>query len=99
MIIQYAVGARWRFSGPQCHNVSDFQNRGVLMSQKRSLSRRGFAAVLGATGVAAAQQQPPAQQPAAPPNPNTSLQPQQRRQGTLEEVPPFKEPIQFARKD
>src|SRR5215471_12212683 len=64
------------------------------MSEKTSLSRRGFGALLGATGVAAAQQQP-----AAPPNPNTSLQPQQRRNGTLDEVPPFKDPIQFTRKD
>src|SRR5437879_1665500 len=54
------------------------------MPEKSSLSRRGFAAVLGATGVAAAQQQPA---------------PQQRRQGTLDEVPPFKDPIQFARHD
>ena len=57
-------------------------------------TRRSFAAILGATGVAAAQQQP-----APPPNPNTSLQPQQRRQGTMDEVPPFKEPLQFTRKD
>jgi DUF1680 family protein len=57
------------------------------------VSRRSFAALLGATGVAAAQQQP-----APPPNPNTSLQPQ-RRQGTLDEVPPFRDPIQFTRRD
>ena len=61
--------------------------------EKTPLSRRSFAALLGASGVAAAQQQP-----APPPNPNTSLQPQ-RRQGTLDEVAPFKDPIQFTRKD
>jgi DUF1680 family protein len=61
--------------------------------EKSPLSRRSFAALLGASGVAAAQQQP-----APPPNPNTSLQPQ-RRQGTLDEVAPFKDPIQFTRKD
>jgi DUF1680 family protein len=60
---------------------------------EKSLSRRSFATLLGVTGVAAAQQQP-----APPPNPNTSLQPQ-RRQGTLDEVAPFKDPIQFTRKD
>jgi hypothetical protein len=64
------------------------------MDRSSNITRRGFAAILGATGAAAAQQQP-----AGPPNPNTSLQPQQPRQGTLEEVPPFKAPIQFARKD
>src|SRR5215470_17230059 len=63
------------------------------MSEKTSLSRRGFTALLGATGIAAAQQQP-----APPPNPNTSLQPQ-RRQSTLDEVPPFRDPIQFTRRD
>jgi DUF1680 family protein len=63
------------------------------MSENTSLTRRGFAALIGATGVAAAQQPP------APPNPNTSLQPQQRRQGTMDEVAPFKDPLEFTRKD
>ena len=61
------------------------------MAQTENLSRRGFAAIVAGAGTLAAQQ------PAAPPNPNTSLQPQERRQGTLEEVPPFQDPIQFTR--
>ena len=55
------------------------------------LTRRAFAAV-AAAGIAAAQQQP-----AGSPNPNTSLQPQ-RRQGTLDPVPPFDGPIEFSSK-
>jgi DUF1680 family protein len=64
------------------------------VDQQSHVSRRSFAALVAGAGALAAQQQP-----AGPPNPNTSLQPQQRRQGTLDEVPPFKDPIQFTRKD
>ncbi len=66
------------------------------MNEKPILSRRNFAALIAATPLAAT---PLAaqQQPAGPPNPNTSLQPQQRRQGTADGVQPFKE-IQFTRK-
>jgi DUF1680 family protein len=62
--------------------------------EQKKVSRRSFTALVAGAGTLAAQQQP-----AAPPNPDTSLQTQQRRQGTLDEVPPFKDPIQFARKD
>jgi DUF1680 family protein len=59
---------------------------------KQKLNRRTFAAIVAATGAASAQQQP-----AEPPNPNTSLNPP-RRQGTMDDVPPFQE-IHFSRKD
>src|SRR5712671_4917666 len=62
------------------------------MKDQHSLSRRGFAAIVAGTSVAAAQQQP-----AGAPNPDTSLNPP-KRVGTLEDTPPFKD-IQFARKD
>src|ERR1035437_800777 len=63
----------------------------------KDLNRRGFAAVLAASGVAApallAQQSTPANPAAAPP------QPPQRRSGPPPEVPPFQAPIEFTRKD
>src|ERR1039457_140449 len=65
-----------------------------------SLSRRNFAALIAATPVAANAIQ--AQQaPAGAPNPNTSLPPapQPNRQGTVNGVLPFKDPIQFTRQD
>ena len=69
------------------------------MNQKPSLSRRNFAAWIAATPVAASALQAP-QPPAGPPNPNTSLQPPpQNRQGTVNGILPFKDPIQFTRKD
>ncbi len=56
------------------------------------LSRRNFAALITATALEAQQQ------PATPPNPDTSLQPpQQKRQGTVDGILPFKE-IEFSRK-
>jgi len=60
------------------------------------LSRRHFAATLAASPIAPllAQQQPPAQ-PAAAPNPNTSAP----RRGPAPEIPPFQEPLSFARAD
>jgi DUF1680 family protein len=58
-----------------------------------SLSRRNFAALLAATALEAQQQ------PAGAPNPNTSLQAEPKRQGTVDGVLPFKDPIQFTRKD
>jgi len=60
----------------------------------QNVSGRTFATIVAGAGTLAAQQQP-----AAAPNPDTSLQPQQRRQGTLDEVPPFKDPVQFMRHD
>jgi hypothetical protein len=65
-----------------------------------SLSRRNFAALIAATPVAAnaiQAQQPPA----GAPNPNTSLPPapQPNRQGTVNGILPFKDPLQFTRKD
>jgi uncharacterized protein len=64
--------------------------------QDGSLSRRGFGAILAASGVAAAQQQP---QTAAP-TPNTSVQQQQqRRREPRPEVEPFTAPIEFTRHD
>jgi uncharacterized protein len=60
------------------------------VNDKTSLSRRGFAGLIAASPLVAQQQ------PAAPPNPNTSLQPQQKRQGTVDGIQPFKE-IQFTR--
>ena len=68
------------------------------MNQKSSFSRRKFAAWLAATPVAATAleaQQPPAAAPTA----NTSPQPPQNRQGTANGILPFKDPIQFTRKD
>src|ERR1035438_9612665 len=65
-----------------------------------SLSRRNFAALIAATPVAANAIQ--AQQaPAGAPNPNTSLPPapQPNRQGTVNGILPFKDPLQFTRKD
>src|ERR1035441_3841306 len=65
-----------------------------------SLSRRKFAALIAATPVAANAIQ--AQQPAAGvPNPSTNLPPapQPNRQGTVNGILPFKDPIQFTRKD
>ena len=68
------------------------------MNPKPSLSRRKFAGLLAATPAAATALQ--AQQPpAGAPNPNTSLQPEQKRQGTVDGILPFKDPIQFQRKD
>lgn len=62
------------------------------MNDKSSLSRRSFAGLIAAGGIAAQQQ------PAGAPNPNTSAQPpQQMRQGTIDGILPFKE-IQFTRK-
>ena len=61
---------------------------------RTDLSRRAFAGLVAGTGIAAAQQQTPA----AAPHPNTSLQPQ-RRQGTMDTVPPFQGEIGFQRKD
>jgi DUF1680 family protein len=63
----------------------------TIVNHKPSISRRNFAALIAATPLAAQQQ------PAPPPNPNTSLQPQQKRQGTIDGILPFKE-IQFTRK-
>src|SRR5579864_6931306 len=54
------------------------------------VSRRHFAAALAATPALLAQQQP-----AAPPNPNTGTQ----RRGTMPEVPPFQDPLVFARRE
>src|SRR6516225_9678630 len=55
------------------------------------LSRRNFAAFVAASALDAQQQ------PATPPNPDTSaLPPQQKRQGTIDGILPFKE-IQFTR--
>src|SRR5664279_2924411 len=63
----------------------------------KDLNRRGFAAVLAASGVAApallAQQSTPANPAAAPPQAST------RRSGPRPEVPPFQAPIEFTRKD
>ena len=67
------------------------------MNQKPCLSRRNFAAWIAAPVAAGALQAQ--QQPAAPPNPNTSLQPQQNRAGTVNGILPFKDPLQFTRQD
>src|ERR1035438_1898478 len=74
--------------------------RVIAVNQMPSLSRRNFAALIAATPVAAnaiQAQQPPA----GAPNPNTSLPPapQPNRQGTLNGILPFKDPLQFTRKD
>ena len=61
--------------------------------KQRNLSRRSFGAMVAGAGALAAQQTTtPAPQPPGNPNPG-------RRNGTLDEVPPFKDPIRFARKD
>jgi uncharacterized protein len=67
------------------------------MDQRHSLSRRKFAALLTAAPVATAALEAQ-QQPAGPPNPNTALQPE-KRQGTVDGILPFKDPLQFTRKD
>src|SRR5664279_3179246 len=68
------------------------------MNQKPPFSRRAFAAWLAATPVAAGAFQ--AQQPpAAAPNPNTSAPSPQKRQGTVDGILPFQDPIRFTRKD
>ena len=79
--------------------------------KSKALSRRGFGAVLAASGAAvpaalaapATPQQSPAQQtppPAGAPSPNTSAQLQQpQRRGGQAEIPPFQAPIEFTRKD
>ena len=59
------------------------------------LSRRKFAGLLAATPAAAKAQQAPA----GAPNANTSLQPEPKREGTVDGILPFKDPIQFQRKD
>jgi DUF1680 family protein len=64
------------------------------------VTRRSFAAVVAAAGAAAptllAQQTTqPATPPTAAPNPNTN----QQRRGTLPEIPPFQEPLVFAKKE
>src|SRR5215472_156521 len=65
------------------------------MSQDRSISRRGFGAILAASGVAAAQPQT-----TTAPTPNTAVQQQQqRRREPRPEVAPFAEPIEFTRQD
>jgi DUF1680 family protein len=68
------------------------------VNSKPSLSRRNFAALLAAAPAASAAREAQ-QQPAAAPNPNTSLQPEQKRQGTIDGILPFKDPLQFTRKD
>ena len=67
-----------------------------MKHKNQNFSRRGFAAIVAGSSVAAAQQQA-TQQPAGAPNPDTSLNPP-KRGGTLDDTPPFKE-IQFTRKD
>src|ERR1035438_438970 len=68
------------------------------MNQKPSFSRRTFAAWVAAAPVTASafQAQPP---PAAAPNPSTSVPSPQKRQGTVDGILPFQDPIQFTRKD
>ncbi len=68
------------------------------MNQRPSLSRRSFGALIASAPVVATTLEAQ-QQPAGAPNPNTSLQPQQKRQGTVDGILPFKDPIQFTRKD
>jgi DUF1680 family protein len=63
-----------------------------------SLSRRKFAGLLAAAP-AAGNALHAQQAPAGAPNPNTSLPPEQKRQGTVDGILPFKDPIQFQRKD
>jgi uncharacterized protein len=55
------------------------------------LTRRKFAAVAAAAPAAFGQ----TQQPASPPNPNTSTQ----RRGTIPEIPPFQEALEFTRRE
>src|ERR1035438_4868238 len=59
------------------------------VDQKPSLSRRKFAAWIAAAPIAAAQQ----------PSPNTSVPPPQKRQGTVDGILPFQDPVRFTRKD
>jgi DUF1680 family protein len=59
------------------------------------VSRRNFAAAMAGAGAVKALG---AQQPAGAPNPNTSLQAQQKRQGTVDGIQPFQQ-IEFTRKD
>jgi len=65
-----------------------------MSKQKTSITRRGFGAVLTASGIAAAEQQTTA------PTPNTAVQQQQqRRREPRPEVEPFAGPIEFSRQD
>ena len=67
-----------------------------MNQQKRSITRRGFGAVLAASGVAAAQQQTQTSTPA----PNTAIQQERRRRREPRpEVEPFAGPIEFTRQD
>ena len=81
-----------------------------MKNEKSKLNRRRFAGILAGTGaiapaLLAQERTPPAgARPAPPPqnepvqgapNPNTS----QQRRGTMDEVPPFKEPLTFTRSD
>ena len=59
------------------------------------LSRRHFAATLAASPIAPLLAQQPPALPAAAPNPNTSAP----RRGPAPEIPPFQEPLSFARAD
>ena len=68
------------------------------MKHQPSLNRRNFAALLAGTPVAVTALEAQ-QQSAGAPNPNTSLQPEQKRRGTVDGILPFKDPIQFTRKD
>src|ERR1035438_895828 len=54
-----------------------------------SLSRRTFATCLAAAPIAAAQQ----------PSPNPSVPSPQKRQGTVDGILPFQDPVRFTRKD
>ena len=65
-----------------------------MSKQKTSITRRGFGAVLTASGIAAAEQQTTA------PTPNTAVQQQQqRRREPRPEVEPFAAPLEFTRAD
>ena len=67
--------------------------------KKSLLSRRHFGGALAGAGtVALAAQENALQQPAGAPNPNTSVQ-QQQRLGQQPETEPFAGPIEFTRKD
>src|SRR5580658_8554341 len=59
------------------------------------LSRRHFAATLAASPIAPLLAQQPPAQPATAPNPNTNAP----RRGPTPEIPPFQEPLSFARAD
>jgi uncharacterized protein len=68
-----------------------------MMPKSNTFSRRSFAAALAASTTAAtvsAQQPTP---PAGQPNPNPS-NPEGQRRGTMPEVPPFRETLEFTRK-